>query len=172
MVWQLPVILGGDRIKGNWLTAAIAFVSGTGFLLFGYDQGVMSGLLTEEKMAERFPKISSTTGDEDSAVQGAVVAIYEIGALFGSLFVLWKGDAIGRRSSIFLGAFIMIIGTIIMTAVPEPGKASNSSALGQFTAGRIITGIGNGMNTSTIPMWQSELSKAHNRGLLVLIEGE
>lgn len=27
------------------------------------------------------------------------------------------------------------------------------------------------MNTSTIPMWQSELSKAHNRGLLVLIEG-
>ena len=34
-----------------------------------------------------------------------------------------------------------------------------------------MTGLGNGLNTSTIPMWQSELSKAHNRGLLVLIEG-
>ena len=46
-----------------------------------------------------------------------------------------------------------------------------SYGIAQFTVGRIITGIGNGMNTSTIPMWQSELSKAHNRGLLVLIEG-
>ncbi|KAN0063120.1 hypothetical protein ACQY0O_004284 [Thecaphora frezii] len=56
----------------------------------------------------------------------------------------------------------MTVGAVIMTC---------SYSLGQFTAGRIITGIGNGMNTSTIPMWQSELSKAHNRGLLVLIEG-
>ncbi|PWN50421.1 general substrate transporter [Violaceomyces palustris] len=165
MVYQLPVMFGGNRLKGSALTAAVAFVSGVGFLLFGYDQGVMSGLLTENQMAAQFPKIASTEdggGNVDSSVQGAVVAIYEIGALFGSLFVLWKGDTVGRRTSIFLGSIIMTVGSVIMTA---------SYGLGQFTVGRIITGIGNGMNTSTIPMWQSELSKAHNRGLLVLIEG-
>lgn len=101
--------------------------------------------------------------------------IYEIGALFGSLIVLWKGDAMGRRTSIAIGATTMTVGAVIMASAggANCGAGCNSTAskLGQFTAGRIITGVGNGMNTSTIPMWQSELSKAHNRGLLVLIEG-
>ena len=40
-----------------------------------------------------------------------------------------------------------------------------------FIVGRIITGIGNGMNTSTVPTWQSETSKSHRRGMLVMVEG-
>jgi sugar porter (SP) family MFS transporter len=36
--------------------------------------------------------------------------------------------------------------------------------------GRIIAGIGNGLNTSTAPVWQSETSKASWRGKLVVIE--
>lgn len=36
---------------------------------------------------------------------------------------------------------------------------------------RVITGVGNGLNTSTVPTWQSEISKAHQRGRLVMIEG-
>ena len=36
---------------------------------------------------------------------------------------------------------------------------------------RVITGIGNGMNTATIPVWQSEMSKPENRGKLVNLEG-
>lgn len=39
-----------------------------------------------------------------------------------------------------------------------------------MTAGRIIAGIGNGLNTSTAPVWQSETSKASLRGKLVVIE--
>lgn len=56
----------------------------------------------------------------------------------------------------------MIVGAIIMSA---------SFGLPQFILGRIITGLGNGMNTSTIPTWQSECSKPHRRGMLVMIEG-
>lgn len=60
----------------------------------------------------------------------------------------------------------MIIGVIIqVTAMP------NSLPLLQFIFGRVITGIGNGMNTSTIPTYQAECSKTHNRGLLICIEG-
>ncbi|KAF8849259.1 general substrate transporter [Acephala macrosclerotiorum] len=39
-----------------------------------------------------------------------------------------------------------------------------------MTAGRIIAGTGNGLNTSTAPVWQSETSKASLRGKLVVIE--
>lgn len=47
----------------------------------------------------------------------------------------------------------------------------SSFSLGQLIAGRLITGYGNGLNTSTVPMWQSETSKAHKRGQMVMIEG-
>ena len=36
--------------------------------------------------------------------------------------------------------------------------------------GRVIAGIGNGLNTATAPVWQSETSKANMRGKLVVIE--
>lgn len=36
-------------LRGRKLTIAIAFVTGAGFTLFGYDQGVMSSLLTAKQ---------------------------------------------------------------------------------------------------------------------------
>jgi MFS family permease len=44
-------------------------------------------------------------------------------------------------------------------------------SLPHFIVGRLITGFGNGLNTSTVPTWQSETSKSHRRGQLVMIEG-
>ena len=41
---------------------------------------------------------------------------------------------------------------------------------GQMIAGRIIAGLGNGLNTATAPVWQAETSQAHWRGKLVVIE--
>ena len=41
----------------------------------------------------------------------------------------------------------------------------------QLIVGRIVTGFGNGLNTSTVPTWQSETSKSHRRGQLVMLEG-
>lgn len=41
----------------------------------------------------------------------------------------------------------------------------------QFVVGRIVTGLGNGMNTSSIPTYQAECAKTKNRGLLICIEG-
>ncbi|KAK0547839.1 hypothetical protein OC844_007101 [Tilletia horrida] len=165
MVRQLPV-LGGGRIRGFWVRVLVTTVASTGFLLFGYDQGVMSALLSADEFFKQFPRISDpstgTNPNKNTALQGFVVGIYEIGAMIGSLIVLWKGDTIGRRTSVFIGSLIMILGTIIMTS---------SFSLAQFTVGRIVTGIGNGMNTSSLPMYQSEISKAHNRGKLVLIQG-
>ena len=35
----------------------------------------------------------------------------------------------------------------------------------------VLHRLGNGINTSTVPTWQSECSKAHRRGMLVMIEG-
>lgn len=65
-----------------------------------------------------------------------------------------------------LGVTIMMIGVIIqVTSFPghEP--------FAQFIVGRVVTGIGNGINTSTIPTYQAECSRTSNRGLLICIQG-
>lgn len=65
-----------------------------------------------------------------------------------------------------LGATVMIIGVLIQVTA-FPGHVP----LAQFCVGRVITGVGNGMNTSTIPTYQAECSRSTNRGLLICIEG-
>ena len=60
----------------------------------------------------------------------------------------------------------MILGVIIQVS-----SESGPSPLAQFIVGRVITGVGNGINTSTIPTYQAECSRTTNRGLLICIEG-
>lgn len=67
----------------------------------------------------------------------------------------------------FLGAGIMVIGVIIQISCVPPGPGATA----QLIVGRCITGIGNGINTSTVPTYQAECSKPHNRGKVICIEG-
>ncbi|KAK2757297.1 hypothetical protein FQN54_004811 [Arachnomyces sp. PD_36] len=148
-------------LSGRPLSLTVSTVATMGFLLFGYDQGVMSGIISDPAFNNMF-----TATKEDSTMQATVTAVYEVGCLLGAIVALIIGDWLGRRWMIISGATIMIIGVIIqVTAMPK------SIPLLQFFFGRVITGIGNGMNTSTIPTYQAECSKTSNRGLLICIEG-
>ncbi|KAI1796243.1 general substrate transporter [Ganoderma leucocontextum] len=151
-------------LRGPMLTAAIAFVAGTGFTLFGYDQGVMSALLTAKQFEDVFPQV--ITGNDHpsnhATLQSFIVAIYEIGCLIGALSNLWVGDWLGRRRTIVLGGIIMIIGAILQTT---------SYSYAQMVVARIVTGLGNGLNTSTVPSYHAECSPASRRGSLIMIEG-
>ncbi|CAK3778436.1 general substrate transporter [Lecanosticta acicola] len=150
----------GESLKGKWLQTGICVTASSGFLLLGYDQGVMSGIITEPIFLQTFPQMNQN--NKSGAIQSLVVAIYEIGCLFGAVGIIWFGDKIGRRRSILLGGSIMIVGAIIQTS---------SFGLAQLIVGRIVTGVGNGMNTSTIPVYQSEIAPPKIRGFLVLFEG-
>ncbi len=172
-------------LTGRPLSLAVSTVATTGFVLFGYDQGVMSGIITAPAFNDLF---TATNGN--STMQGFVTAIYEIGkqcpslfchpnpskaprfaytcsgCLFGAIFILAFADYLGRRRAMMLGGTIMILGVIIQVTAE-----SHSTPLAQFIVGRIITGVGNGINTSTIPTYQAECSRTSNRGLLICIEG-
>lgn len=73
-------------LRGKSLQRAIATISGLGFLLFGYDQGVLGGLLTLDSFVASFPSMDTvnTIGSIKSSnakTQGIVVAIYEVSRL-------------------------------------------------------------------------------------------
>lgn len=114
----------------------------------------MSGVVASELFIK-------TMGNPSSAMMGAIVALYEIGCMFGALSTGRIGDILGRRKTIRYGCLILCIGAILQTA------AVNS---GMMIIARIITGVGNGMNTATIPVYQAELSPPKSRGSHVAFE--
>ncbi|GES63966.1 sugar transporter [Aspergillus terreus] len=171
----------GKHLAGRTLNYSIGFIASCGFLMFGYDQGVLSALLTldsfQEVLSLMTPRERSNDlcwidGDRsrphptnckgDANTQAAGVAVYQIGCWLGSLVILVYGEKWGRKSSTFWGSLIMIIGTIMQAA---------SFEYGLFVAGRVVGGIGNGMVTSTIPTWQSECARPHQRGVLIMLSG-
>ncbi|KAK6833216.1 hypothetical protein PG987_007910 [Apiospora arundinis] len=155
-------------LRGKQLNYAIGIIAGCDFLLFGYDQGVMGGILTMRNFLVDFPDIDpDSTSDvalkaTRAENQGISVASYNLGCFLGAVITIWIGNPLGRRRMILLGTAIMCIGAILQ---------ASATTLPHFIVGRIITGIGNGGNTSTVPTWQSETSRSHKRGKLVMIEG-
>ncbi|KAL5333791.1 MFS sugar transporter [Aspergillus crustosus] len=124
------------------------------FLLFGYDQGVFGGIVTNEHFLDTFHHPSA-------GFLGIIVSIYNIGCLVGCIINFFIGERIGRRTAILVAMTLTSIGAIMQCAafnVPE------------LMVGRVITGLGVGIDTSTVPMYQAELCKSQYRGRLVTTE--
>ncbi|KAF4535523.1 putative sugar transporter stl1 protein [Lasiodiplodia theobromae] len=164
-------MVSGSRffgLRGTKLNVAVGVIAGLDFLLFGYDQGVMGGLLTLGSFLKTFPEMDVNSGTTEaernhiSTIQGISVASYNVGCFCGAVACIWVGNMLGRRWTIFVGSAIMVVGAALQCS---------AFGLAHFIIGRIITGVGNGLNTSTVPTWQSETSKSHRRGQLVMIEG-
>ncbi|KAJ6032878.1 hypothetical protein N7444_010649 [Penicillium canescens] len=47
---------------------------------------------------------------------------------------------------------------------------TTSFSIAQMIVGRFIAGLGNGLNTTTIPVWHSEMSKPQHRGYLAVLQ--
>ncbi|OUM52247.1 hypothetical protein BVG19_g1417 [[Candida] boidinii] len=156
---EKPEFLGANGKKLNLYVSCLA---STGFLLFGYDQGVMGSLLSLDSFRETFRTIDTYSNPDNSTLQGFTIAVYEIGCFMGAISTLYLGDKLGRLKIMFIGCIIMIIGAILQCT---------SFGLAQLIVARIITGIGNGMNTSTVPVWQSECAKPSQRGKLIAVAG-
>lgn len=155
---DIPKYLG---CKGQKLNHAITILCGVGFLLFGYDQGVMGSLLTLPTFTKRFPDID-TTGGKNSTKQGLAIGLYEIGCLAGALSTMDLGNRLGRLKIIFAGCIIMIIGGAL-----QAGATTTDFLI----VARVISGIGNGLLTSTVPLYGAECSRASHRGRVLCIQG-
>lgn len=122
------------HLTGWRLQAAVVSVCSSGFLVFGYDQGVMSGVVISEIWLKEM-------GNPSSVMIGTITAIYDIGAIVGCLAAAFWGEALGRRKTLVTGCVAVIVGMLIMTTCY--GRA-------QMMLGRVVTGIGIGFITSGI----------------------
>lgn len=152
---------------GRLTTAQIMIIMLPAFVLFGYNQSNLGGLLTLEDWSKTFPRIDklNTTGakkEDNSTVAGVVNAVFTLGALPGCLSCSYTADRFGRRPIIFAGAVLTLIGEVLQ---------ASAFSLPQLIIGRLMLGAGVGMLSGVVPTWQSECSSPKNRGQHVVVMG-
>ncbi|KAI1622027.1 MFS transporter [Exophiala viscosa] len=140
-------------LHGFQLQAAITLCSAWAFTLFGYDQGVLGGLIA----LPSFLKANHINPD-NADLQGTIVAIYDIGCLSGCIVAGFVGQKLGRRLYIVIGGGLIIVGA---------GLQAGSHGSSYLIGGRVIAGIGMGLTTTMVPIWVAETSKASSRGALI-----
>ncbi|GAT28198.1 MFS sugar transporter [Aspergillus luchuensis] len=165
LIYQNPYLLG------------VASFSTLGGLLFGYDQGVVSGVITMQSFGARFPRVYM-----DSSFKGWFVSTLLISAWFGSLINGPIVDRLGRKLSINLAVVVFVIGSAIQCgAVNIPMLFAGlhpfpdiSNTFPQTTAhtptGRAIAGVAVGQLTMVVPLYISEVSIPEIRGGLVVLQ--
>lgn len=88
--------------RGRPLRLAISVACDVAFVLFGYDQAVFSGIVGNDDFRATF-------GRPDSALQGIVVAIYNLGCLAGCLAAFVCCERTGRRWAMWLAMGFVIV---------------------------------------------------------------
>lgn len=107
--------------------------------------------------AEGEPGYSHTTN-----MVGALNGVNSAGAIAGSIFQAWTADKFGRKRTIQIGSVILIVGGAL---------CSGSVHIAMFLVGRFVAGMGSGVLTCIVPIYQAEVSTAETRGAMVAMTG-
>ena len=117
---------GLNGLKGAPLVVAITTVCSSTFPLFGYDQGVMSGVVISKYWLDEM-------GNPSTVMTGTITALYDVGAVFGAITAALTVERLGRKRGLLVGAGLIIVGSALMGGSVERI---------QMMVGRIITGLG------------------------------
>ncbi|KAH6685723.1 lactose permease, partial [Plectosphaerella plurivora] len=117
----------------------------------GFDGSLMGAVNAMKPYHETF----GLTGA--GASTGIVFIVYNIGQIISLPISPYISDGYGRRKCIFIGCFVILIGTAIQTT---------ANTTGHFIAGRLVLGLGAAVAQATGPIYAVELAHPAHRGLL------
>lgn len=117
-------IFGRDRS----LRIAITIACQCAFVLFGYDQGVFSGIVGNQDFLDQF-------GHPSPSLEGIIVSIYNLGAFSGCILTFAACDRTGRRMAMWIAMLFIIVGAILQ---------ASAFTVPHLMIARYITGIGTG----------------------------
>ncbi|GAM34573.1 hypothetical protein TCE0_015f02240 [Talaromyces pinophilus] len=141
------------RARLYWLAAVLC----CGALLFGYDSGLIGGVLTFQSFHSDF-RFGAYGPRSETTVSAIAVGTQQIGALIGC-FAIWPVNNIyGRRMAIGACSLVFCLGVVL--------ELLNWHLLPLFYTGRVIAGLGVGGSSSVIPIYLSEMAPKEIRGQL------
>ncbi|KAJ2526688.1 high affinity glucose transporter, partial [Coemansia sp. RSA 1937] len=131
-----------------YLTCSISSLGG---FMFGYDTGVLASIL-------EFDKWKSYFHHPGSIGVGVIVSALTAGCFVGSLIAGRIADKYSRKRTIMIACVVFSLGAAI-----QCGSINRAMLI----VGRFISGLGVGVLSMTVPMFQSELAPPAIRGRLV-----
>ncbi|SPO01684.1 probable RCO3 - glucose transporter [Cephalotrichum gorgonifer] len=154
-----------SRPKGvegkTWPAIAVGLFVAFGGVLFGYDTGTISGILAMPYWQRLF-----STGYVDAegnpnitaSQESAIVSILSAGTFFGALASPFLADRLGRRLGLVISTWVFNLGVVLHTV---------ATAIPMFLAGRFFAGLGVGLISAMVPLYQSETAPKWIRGFIV-----
>jgi sugar porter (SP) family MFS transporter len=139
--------MAAKRRLTPWMlgVGGVTFLAG---LLFGYDQGVISGAL---------PLLQADL-DLSTLESEIVTSWVTLGALFGALVAGATADRIGRRYTAVIAGVLFAAGALVQAVAPDAGW---------LTVGRVVTGLGVGFASVVAPLYAAEMAPKWIRGRFV-----
>ncbi|KAK2614731.1 hypothetical protein N8I77_001536 [Diaporthe amygdali] len=136
------------RIRAFYLASVVC----SGGFLFGYDSGIVGGVLT----LKSFQRDYGYTNAEATRTNSLSVGLQQLGA-FVACFLAWPlTDFLGRKKALMISSLVFCIGALIQTV--------NTHSLAAFYVARVIAGLGLGTATVVVPMFSSEMAPKEIRG--------
>jgi MFS family permease len=142
------------RLSPRTRRVLISIAASTVMALFGYEQGILGGIIVGAEFNRYFNHPSTF-------IIGWVTSVYDLGSLLGSLVTLGVGEWLGRKRMLLVFTAIMTIGIVIQTL---------AQSIVWLFLGRVIAGIGNGGNTATAPVWHMETTTAEFKSKAVTLD--
>ncbi|WP_303995762.1 sugar porter family MFS transporter [Megamonas hypermegale] len=134
--------------KVKFVRIFVFVVAGMAGLLFGLDQGVISGAL---------PFIAKEW-ELTSRLQEWVVSSMMVGAAVGAIVASKLSSGIGRKKSLMIGAALFIVGCL---------GSGNATSVEMLIGARLILGLSVGIASYTAPLYLAEMSDKNARGSII-----
>eukprot|EP01038_Epipyxis_sp_PR26KG_P010393 gene10393-13959_t len=147
-------------------TFLIFFFPALGGLLFGYDIGATSAVVSQLQSSTYSGVSWSSAVSNSSLLQGVITSIGMFGAMLGSMTCFKVADDLGRRRSLILASTLFLIGSIIESS---SGSYKSTASTGIFVLilGRMVYGYACGFAMHGAPAYIGEMSPPQIRGVLV-----
>jgi SP family arabinose:H+ symporter-like MFS transporter len=140
---------GNSSVDGHRMfILSISLVAAMGGLMFGFDLGIITGVIPYIKNQFKLTELSL----------GWVVAIFELGCMFGAFGISRFADRYGRKKTMMANALLLIVSSL---GAP---LSTNATLL---AAWRFIQGLSVGAASVLSPMYIAEIAPARSRGKYV-----
>lgn len=142
--------------QSNLMTIVVGVFVAVGGFLFGYDTGLINSIIDMNYVKTHMAADHEGFSARDMSI---IVSFLSLGTFIGALSAPILSDSYGRKATIIFSTLIVfLIGNSLQVA------AHNMNLL---IAGRVVSGLGIGLISAVVPLYQGEAANKYLRGAII-----